>query len=67
MDDVNCSGSESSLFACSFRGWGQHNCGHGDDVGVDCFCKIFIVLTAIISFQRSHGEINFIKRSCLKP
>uniref|UniRef100_A0A3B4G307 SRCR domain-containing protein n=1 Tax=Pundamilia nyererei TaxID=303518 RepID=A0A3B4G307_9CICH len=36
LDDVACSGSESSLTACEHRGFGTHNCGHGEDAGVVC-------------------------------
>ena len=36
MDDVACTGSESRLSECNHRGWGSHNCGHGEDVGVRC-------------------------------
>ena len=36
LDDVNCGGGEPYLSACSHRGWGVHNCVHGDDAGVYC-------------------------------
>ena len=36
MDDVRCSGDESRLADCAFRGWGRNNCRHNEDVGVSC-------------------------------
>ncbi|KAI3359385.1 hypothetical protein L3Q82_002887 [Scortum barcoo] len=36
MDDVKCSGRESSLSQCQHGGFGTHNCGHGEDAGVIC-------------------------------
>ncbi|XP_052810112.1 deleted in malignant brain tumors 1 protein-like isoform X2 [Mya arenaria] len=40
LDDVTCRGDEPSVDACTFRPWGQHNCGHGEDVGVTCTSAI---------------------------
>ncbi|XP_035690797.1 uncharacterized protein LOC118425782, partial [Branchiostoma floridae] len=36
MDDLGCTGNENSLLDCMYAGWGLHNCGHGEDVGVVC-------------------------------
>ena len=36
LDDVDCTGSEESLFSCGHNGWGIENCGHHEDAGVTC-------------------------------
>jgi hypothetical protein len=36
LDDVVCSGSESKLINCRHNGYGVHNCGHSEDVGISC-------------------------------
>ena len=34
MDDVDCTGSEASLFSCTHTT--SHNCAHTQDAGVQC-------------------------------
>lgn len=36
LDQVACNGNETSVDDCIHWHWGEHNCGHGEDVGVRC-------------------------------
>ncbi|XP_030847769.1 scavenger receptor cysteine-rich protein [Strongylocentrotus purpuratus] len=36
LDDVSCSGDETSIFDCGNAGLGIHNCGHSEDASVRC-------------------------------
>ncbi|NXY26107.1 C163A protein, partial [Atrichornis clamosus] len=45
LDDVNCTGVESDLWACPSRAWGQHNCQHKEDAGV--LCSDFLALRLV--------------------
>lgn len=36
LDDVDCAGTEASLFDCPANAIGDNNCGHREDVGVQC-------------------------------
>ncbi|XP_037686478.1 LOW QUALITY PROTEIN: neurotrypsin [Choloepus didactylus] len=37
LDDISCSGKETSFLQCSGRPWGRHDCSHREDVGVACY------------------------------
>ncbi|XP_058272771.1 deleted in malignant brain tumors 1 protein-like [Hemibagrus wyckioides] len=43
LDEVQCSGSESNITQCSHRGFGSHNCSHGEDAGVTCSGNIRLI------------------------
>lgn len=50
LDDVFCNGNESNIFVCRHGGLGLHNCGHNEDVGVNCQPSEFeIICTFVIS------------------
>ena len=40
LDDVICRGNESSLFSCSHKAVGTHNCAHTEDAGVRCRSRV---------------------------
>ena len=36
LDQLNCAGTELSLFNCSANPIGSHDCSHSEDAGVIC-------------------------------
>ncbi|XP_068698547.1 deleted in malignant brain tumors 1 protein-like [Montipora foliosa] len=46
LDDVQCTGSESSIRNCRHIGWGNENCGHGEDASVVCSITSTVTTTA---------------------
>nr|XP_054591779.1 putative DMBT1-like protein [Nothobranchius furzeri] len=61
LDDVGCLGMETSLTRCSNRGFGTHNCVHGEDAGVVCESKIGFLLFSSFTLQ----IIQLIKAGCI--
>jgi len=39
LDNLQCTGYETSLAECGHRGWGVHNCIHNKDVTIICDSK----------------------------
>ena len=51
LDDVQCSGTESSITQCSHRGFGNETCSASEDAGVVCSGMahtLFTVYTNIV-------------------
>ena len=36
LDNVQCTGNETTLEDCSHKGWGKHNNDHDQDVSIVC-------------------------------
>ena len=36
LNDLNCVGTELTIENCSHSGWGNKDCNHEEDVGVEC-------------------------------
>merc|ERR1712121_47465 len=43
LDEVSCSGTETSIFDCGNSGIGVNNCGHHEDAGVKCALAVRLV------------------------
>ena len=59
LDNIECSGSESSIFNCRHRNFGEHDCTLSEDAGVVCYGESskghnrFIIFVFYILFQYS--------------
>ena len=44
LDDLDCNGTESSILNCSHKAFGVNNCGHNEDVAIQCMPGITLLL-----------------------
>ncbi|XP_069054169.1 scavenger receptor cysteine-rich type 1 protein M130-like [Lepisosteus oculatus] len=51
LDELGCLGNKSSLWECPSAGWGQHDCGHKEDVRILCSDHTLLRLSAGCSGQ----------------
>ena len=52
LDDVTCSGTESSLLDCTHSGIGVHDCSHHEDASVRCQGIKIIIICNSFDFGR---------------
>ncbi|XP_015198367.2 deleted in malignant brain tumors 1 protein-like isoform X1 [Lepisosteus oculatus] len=67
LDDVSCSGSESSLTQCTHPEFGTHNCGHGEDAGVVCSGVIQKPSLSLLSPHPAFSPGEDVSFSCSAP
>uniref|UniRef100_G3UR43 Soluble scavenger receptor cysteine-rich domain-containing protein SSC5D n=1 Tax=Meleagris gallopavo TaxID=9103 RepID=G3UR43_MELGA len=61
LDEVNCTGTEESIFDCEASAWGVNNCYHGEDAGVLCSdsgVSISMELRLVNGSTRCNGRVE---------
>ncbi|XP_051987339.1 deleted in malignant brain tumors 1 protein [Xyrauchen texanus] len=64
LDDVGCSGNESSLTLCSHRGLGTNNCNHGEDAGVVCLGDLQMPTLSLMSTNSAVSPGENVQFTC---
>ena len=57
LDNVGCTGNESSILECNHGGLGQHNCAHSEDIGVVCSSKLHVTWPNIQYAIHTYGTM----------
>ena len=60
LDDLACSGSESSVHECRHRGWGKNDCAHKRDASVKCTYGSAVVRLA--GGSHNYGRVDIYDR-----
>uniref|UniRef100_A0A182WB30 Scavenger receptor class A n=1 Tax=Anopheles minimus TaxID=112268 RepID=A0A182WB30_9DIPT len=64
LDQVACNGTEASIEDCVHWHWGEHNCGHTEDVGVRCGVYVPTKARAArLRATRPNPRFDFVERS----
>jgi len=59
LDDVRCTGTETSITECRHAGWGGHNCKHSEDVSVSCITAVGLRLAGGPSPREGRLEVYY--------
>ncbi|XP_071839533.1 scavenger receptor cysteine-rich domain-containing protein DMBT1-like isoform X3 [Apostichopus japonicus] len=62
FDDVQCTGSETTLRDCTMNGVGVHNCAHYEDVAVICSSEIETRVRLVGGSTPSEGRVEVYHR-----
>ncbi|XP_078314195.1 scavenger receptor cysteine-rich domain-containing group B protein-like [Crassostrea virginica] len=60
LDDLVCTGSETSITQCQSNGWGVHNCGHSEDVAISCSSAPSTVSVRLVGGTMSRGRVEIL-------
>ena len=58
LDEVRCSGMETSIAGCQHNRWGRHDCSHSEDVSVSCIA-VTVRLVGGNSPAEGRLEVNY--------